>query len=102
MQPWSLSNLQNLDKPKEGLEQMQVLLDQCLALVTSDKNASAMKQWQSADLNNLAYKLVAMMFGDGAWSSTAGQVWIPPRPDSIYNNPIFSCFTEMCGRFNLD
>lgn len=53
---------------------MQILIDRSLALLSGENKAAAMTRWQSAELNNLAYKLVAMMFGDGTWSSVAGQV----------------------------
>ena len=75
--------LQRKDNLKEGMEQMQVLLDRSLALMNSGKDEGMMMRWQSPNLDNLAYKLVAMLFGDGAWSLTAGQAIQAPSRQQI-------------------
>ena len=67
--------IQDKEKPAEGLEQMQVLLDQSLSLNSSVRDrAAAMTRWQSLGLDDLSYKLVALMFGQPAASIAAGKV----------------------------
>lgn len=63
------TDLQNMDKTGKGVALVLLLVDRGAALPEIE-----ILRWRSMGLDNLAYKLLAIMFCEESWASIAGQV----------------------------
>ena len=71
--------MQNKDKPEEGLQQMQILIEHSLPVFCAEDRVEGLKKLRSPELDNVAYKLVALIFSGKPWGVDAGQVPVQPQ-----------------------
>lgn len=82
----ALNSLQDTSRPEAGLGHLETLVNSASEICGGQNAPHVLTSLQSTKLDNVAYKLIALMFSDEQWGVLAGKV--PYSPFSLSSHEV--------------